>query len=364
MAQESGTQRLFIGTTNPRPGEGEGRGIFAAFFKDGVLSAPQMIAEGVSPSFLASRTGTSTPLYTVLGGDFGNAVAISYATAADDETVPQMLSLLSQADCGSPGGCHLSLSDDGHILLSANYTGASVASFLVGDGGAISVASVMDVPPIAVGTHHRQEAPHPHCAYIAPGGKFVLVNDLGLDRIHVYTLDTATGKLGPHTPGHWDAAPCSGPRHILIHPNGKWIYNINELNSTIDQLAWDAALGTLSTIRTVSTVPSGVDTGKLQACEMIFSQDLRFLYASNRVRQSFVVYTVDAATGALDMIQELPNPGRESRHIAFDASGDWFLSANQFSGDISVFPVDASTGLLSPRTSYVELDGPSCLLFS
>ncbi len=367
MAHEAGTapQRVFIGTSNPRPGEGDGPGIFAAFFKDGQLTEPQLVAPGLSPSYLVMKAGTHSPLYTILGGDFGNAVAASYATAADDESTPQTLTQISQADCGSPGGCHASLSKDGRILLSANYTGASVASFLCGPDGSLSVASLIQVPPVAIGPiRHRQEAPHPHCAYIAPGGNFVLVNDLGLDCILVLKLDKATGKLSWHTPDRWNAAPGAGPRHILIHPNGKWIYNINELNSTINQLAWDAELGTLTELSTIRTLPAGMEPTNLKACEMIFSYDMRFLYASNRDFNSFVVYVINPGTGALELLQEINNPGKESRHIAFDATGKWFLSANQYSADISVFPVDPATGLLSPRSSYVEIDGPSCLLFA
>src|ERR1039458_1622093 len=32
--------------------------------------------------------------------------------------------------------------------------------------------------------------------------------------------------------------PGSGPRHIAFHPNGRWVYSINELDSTIDRFLW------------------------------------------------------------------------------------------------------------------------------
>ena len=113
----------------------------------------------------------------------------------------------------------------------------------------------------------------------------------------------------------------------------------------------------------MGTLPHQVDPVGKRACEMVFSRDEKFLYASNRVYEDFAVFSVNPQTGVLANIQHLPNPGKESRHIAIDPTGSWFLSANQFSNDISVFPINAQTGRLGPATSTVTVGAPSCLLF-
>jgi 6-phosphogluconolactonase len=365
MAYEAvtGRHRLFIGTANPTPTGGDGPGVFAAYFEDGQLSEPEKVAGELTPSFLAVVPGTASPLFACLGGDDDSCVGASYATAAADAGA-QDLRLMSRADAGSHGAVHISVSEDGRAMVCANYMGSSAASFLVDAEGNLSVATVVAFPPDEHGPNaSRQEESHAHCASFSPDGNYVLVNDLGLDRIHVFRLDHATAVMTPHVPDHWASVAGAGPRHILKHPNGVWIYNINELHSTIDQLEWNAEAGVLSTLRTVSTLPPHVSADGLRACEMVFSQDLQFLYAANRVHESFAVFAVDADTGALTWMQDLANPGLESRHIALDPSGKWLLSANQFSDEISVFPVDVATGLLGPRTATVRVPGPSCLLF-
>ncbi len=357
---QAGTQRLFIGTSNPDASGGVGAGIYTTTFHDGKLSAPELAVAAPSPSFLAVVPGKRTPIYAVLGGDAaGASAAASYATS----TSP--LHLISRANAGGDGGCHISVSPDGLAVLVANYTGGSVASFRADAEGNLTQASFVQFPPDGLGpVTDRQEKAHAHSALVSPDGDFVFVNDLGLDRIHVFRLDRATSKLLPHKPDHWASAPGAGPRHLVFHPNGKWVYCINELNSTIDQLQWNPTHGVLTTKSTVHTLPPGVKADETRACEMVFSHDLRFLYASNRVHESFAVFAVDPESGALHHIQEFPNPGKEARHIAFDPGGKWFLSANQFSGDVSVFPVDTTTGKLGPRASKINLAGPSCLLFA
>ena len=353
-----GAQRLFIGTSNPTAKGGSGAGIFTAFFKDGKLTEPTLAVAGPSPSFLAVVPGKTSPMYAVLGGDAGgDALAGSYTTTSP-------IRLISKADAGGVGGCHVAVSNDGKAVLVANYTGGSVASFLEDDAGHLTPASFMQFPADAHGpVPDRQQQSHAHSALVSPDGDFVLVNDLGLDRIHIFRLERTTSKLLPHKPDHWASSAGAGPRHLVFHPNGKWIYCINELNATIDQLQWNPTHGTLVTRSTAHTMPAGVDPMGKRACEMVFSKDLRFLYAANRVHESFAVFAVDATTGALTHVQEFPNPGAESRHMAIDPSGKWLLSANQFSGDISVFPLDAATGKMSARSSVVKIAGPSCLLF-
>ena len=351
-------QRLIIGSTNPQPTSGAGKGIYVTEFCDGALTSPVLAVEVRSPGFLAMAPDGL--LFAEQSPSEGNAEAATYRVGAGADIKP-----LGQDDAGDPGSCHIAITADGRCAFVANYSGGSVASFHADADGALQQASFIQFPP---GEHgpvaSRQDKSHVHCSTVAPGGNFVLVNDLGLDRIHIFRLDHATAKLLPHSPTHWASAPGAGPRHIVCHPNGIWIYCINEVNCTVDQLLWDPTQGTLTTLATIGTLPAGDTAYEPRASELVFSTDLRFLYGSNRVSETFVVYALDPQTGALTLVQNLDNPGVESRHIAIDPSGKWFLSANQFSSDVSVFPIDTRTGMLGSRTSSIAVGGASCLLFA
>jgi 6-phosphogluconolactonase len=363
-AQTKG-QRLFIGTANTaRDGSGTGPGVFAAQFENGKLTQPEIIAKVNSPGFLAKAKGSDILFAQATAPNASDkhvSVAVAYRIGNGHH-----ITEISRAFSQDGSGCHIGVSHDARAVFIANYGPGNVSSFLADGNGKLSEASFIQFPASDHGPDkERQEKAHAHSGVVSPDGDFVFVNDLGCDRIHVYKLDHATAKLEPHKPDHWAGTPGAGPRHLALHPNGKWVYNINEMGSSVDQLQWNATHGVLTTKGTWSTIPQGAP-GKDQSrsCEMCFSKNFRFLYASNRIHESFAVFAIDPTTGALKLIQELPNPGRESRHMTIDATGKWLLSANQFSGDISVFPVDTETGKLGERTSMVQLAGPSCLLFA
>ena len=349
------TQRLLIGTSNPSATGGEGKGIYVSQFRGGILSPPVLAVETRSPGFLAMAPHGL--LFAEQAPAKQNAQAASYRVGSGAD-----IHALSQAEAGDPGACHVGITKDGSCVFVANYSGGSVASFTAAGDGTLKRASFIQFPPDEHGPSKFQGNAHAHCCTVSPGGGFVLVNDLGLDRIHVFRLNHATAELVPHTPSHWASAAGAGPRHVVVHPNGKWIYSINELDNTVNQLLWHEADGTLTTLATITTLPHPAP--EAHACEVIFSKDHRFLYASNRFLEGFAVFSIDAATGALKPVQHPENPGQQSRHIAIDATGKWFLSANQFSGDVSVFPVDTATGKLGPRSSSIAVEGASCLLFA
>ena len=354
-----GTTRLLIGTG----GRGS-KGVYIAYLSNGQLSEPTLAVEAANPTFLAIPSQAYPAFFAITQPENLTSHASSFTHPPMSDRPGEQLEHISDAPSERVGGCHVGVTSDGRAVFVANYRGASVASFYADDAGHLTLASHIDFPPDGHGPNpDRQQQSYVHSALSSPDGSYVLVNDLGLDRIHIFRLDRATAKMTPH--GEWKAAPGSGPRHLAIHPNGRWIYCIHELNSTVALLQWDAAKGTLTTIGTpISTLPNDVDVSKSRACELAFSRDLKFLYSSTRVNEYFTTYSIDGQTGALALIQHLPNPGKESRHIAVSPDGEYFLSANQFSDDVSIFPIDTATGKLGERTGMVKLGGPSCLLFA
>ncbi len=353
----AGTVRLLIGTS----GRGS-KGIYGAYFLDGKLQPPTLLAEAANPSFLCLPQAERSLLFAVTEAEGQDSHASSYRCSSMQDTSDQTFAHVDDASSGNTGGCHISSTKDGTCVFVASYGGGSVASFQADAQGKLTLATLIAYPADGHGPDaERQTKSYVHSVQAAPGGQFVLASDLGLDRIHILRLDPGTAKLMPH--GEFLTRPGAGPRHMVAHSNNRWIYSINELNSSIDLLDWDSAKGTLTLRTIVNTLPHHIDPVGKRACEVVFGRGEKFLYASNRVYEDFAVFAVNPQTGTLSNVQHLANRGKESRHIAIDPSGRYFLTANQFSDDITVFPIDPDTGKLGASTGSVNIGGPSCLVF-
>ncbi|MBW7461931.1 lactonase family protein, partial [Paenibacillus sepulcri] len=134
----------------------------------------------------------------------------------------------------------------------------------------------------------------------SPDGRFLFVQDLGLDRISSYVLEEDAGRLVLHE--ETSLHPGAGPRHFAFRPDGKYAYVINEVDSTITGFAYDAEKGRLTSIETVPTLPDGFQ-GENTCAEIAVSEDGRFLYGSNRGHDSIVVYAIDEESGRLTLVE-------------------------------------------------------------
>jgi 6-phosphogluconolactonase len=360
------SKRIYIGTqTEAQKGvapAAPSKGIYTAGWNPatGEISAIELAAEDANPTFLALRPGhpvTSLYASSELGPSDSKVTQFAVAGARG---------ALSQHSVQSAEGgetCFVSVHPDGNSLYAANYAG-SLTSYRLAHDGSLS-------PPVShfdfVGSgpdKARQATAHGHSALIAPGGKFLLVNDLGQDRIAIFHADAATAKLTPNDPPYWQARPASGPRHLAFHPNGKWIYNVNELDATVDLLDWDGERGVLTARGFVSTVGPEVPPHTCAPGEITISDDGRFVYVGNRTVESIAVFSVDPKTGSLTLIQLASNGGKNTRHIALDPTGRWLVLSNQTSCDIVVLSRDAATGKLSAPVHTYPHDRPMCVVFA
>lgn len=167
-------------------------------------------------------------------------------------------------------------------------------------------------------------------------------------------------KITEH--GAWHGTPGAGSRHIAFAPNGSVVYNINEMASTIDILAWDATAGTLTTVGSpVSTLPSGFQ-GTSAAAEVLVSSDGRFVYASNRGDDSIVVFTVNPQ-GSLTFLQRISTAGKTPRHVTLSPDGKWLIAANQNSDSVVVFQRSVADGTLTATGHSITVPHPMFILF-
>jgi len=250
------------------------------------------------------------------------------------------------------------------VLVSVSYRSSKVRTFQVEPDGRLS-------QPVVEFTLHgsgpnvqRQAKSHSHGAVVSPDNKFVLINDLGTDKIMIYRLDPGTGKLEPNEPPFYKANPGSGPRHTTFHPNGTAAYAINELDSTITTMAWDAEHGSLHTLENTPTTAPDVDIATNRAGEVALDASGRFLYACNRgAVEELLDYNV-SADGKLTLASRIPLDGKEARHFAISPDGKWLVVAEQFSNIVSVYQRDQASGALKPSGSRHSINNPSCISFA
>jgi len=320
-----------------------------------VAAAPGDGAEGVPASFLALH-----PSLPVLYG-VGESPGIIAAFQID--TTTGRLTRLNQQPTVGAGPCHVAVAPGGAHVAVANYGGGSVALFPLDAAGTLAPASAFVQHEGSSAHPTRQTKPHAHSVNFDPSGKFLLAADLGTDQVLVYRYDAATGALAPNDPPPAALAPGAGPRHLVFHPTGRYVYVVNELDNTVSAFAFDAAAGRLDLIGSTGTLPADF-TGDNTTAEVRAHPNGRFLYASNRGHDSIALFHIDQANGALNFINATPTGGKTPRNFNLDPSGAFLIAANQQSDTLHTFRIDAETGALSPTGDPVASPRPMCVLFA
>jgi 6-phosphogluconolactonase len=337
------------------------RGIYVSRFDpvSGRLTAPELAAETENPSFLAAHP-SGRFLYAVNEVDDFQGEAAGSATGFAIDPGSGRLTALNRSSSKGPGPCYLSLDRTGRHLLVANYAGGSVAVLPVGTDGRLG-------PATAFVQHRGSEAsraPHAHSIDSDAENRFVLAADLGLDRVIVYRFDAARGALVAHHPPFVALQSGAGPRHVALHPGGRFAYVLNELSMTLTALRYDPERGTLGVIETVSSLPEGVAVARgFDGAEVLVHPAGGFLYASNRGHDSIAVFAIDGTKGTLRLVEHVSTIGKTPRGFGIEPSGGYLLAANQDSDSIVVFRIDAETGRLTPTGQTVRVGSPVSVAF-
>jgi 6-phosphogluconolactonase len=278
-----------------------------------------------------------------------------------DRTSARLTKISETASLGG-GTCHVSFDHTGRSAFAANYGGGSAASFLVASDGRLSPA-VSFFPYSGSGPDPaRQKGPHAHRVTVSPDNRFVLVNDLGLDEIHIYRLDAKTAKLRPNGPAVWKSSPGAGPRALQFHPNGRFAYCVTEMASAVVVLRWHALVGLLETVQEVVMRPPDFQ-GTTGGADIVIDREARFAYAADRFDDIIATFSISSVDGRLTLVNRTSCGGKVPRHLALDPSGRWLLVANQVSDNIAVLARDPKTGQLTAGQSF-PLSKPQCLVFA
>lgn len=343
---------LLVGTYTKKEGhvDGKATGIYWLTRKGGNWQTQNAAENIINPSFIALSPSRQF-LYAVseTGPDVDTTGYI-YAYAVKEG----QLQFLNRMPSFAFAPCFISVHPSGKFVFVANYVGGVVLSYPVSDNGAL-----LDTPQLirleGNGPHPRQEASHPHAAFVSPDGRYLLVPDLGTDKVMVYAIDISSGHL--EEKGYAQVAPGAGPRHLAFSENGQKVYVLNELNSSISVFRFDTEKGTLDSVASYSTLPS--DFQGANTCGHIEpSPNGQFLYASNRGHNSIAVFKIEG--DALQALAHTPTQGRTPRHFTLTPDGQQLLAANQDTDNIAVFDIGAD-GLLA-LSEQVKIPTPVCLV--
>ena len=269
--------------------------------------------------------------------------------------------LNTQSSRGS-GPCHICCSSSGDYVFVANYSsGHSTALAVKEDGSIGSATSVVrgegDGP-----VTNRQKAPHAHMVSLDPENKFLLVPDLGSDKVLIYQFDKESGVLTPNPEQAFlKMDPGAGPRHLVFHPEGEFVYVVNELSSTVTACSYDPGKGVLTKLHSVSTVAEDHVGAKYPAAIRI-SKDGKFVYASTRGEHSKVsVFQVeeDGRIFRTQVVEVTHWP----REFNLDPSENYLMVAGEKSDEIELYKIDKVTGKLTPTESKFAVPSPACILY-
>jgi 6-phosphogluconolactonase len=321
-----------------------------------------LVAETENPSFLAIHPNQRF-LYAAneISMYEGQATGSISAFAIDPAT--QALKPLNRVSSRGSGPCHVTVDKTGKWLFAANYNSGSVAAFPIHDDGTLGESSAFYQHTGSSVNKQRQSGPHAHVVALSPDNRFVLVADLGLDRVFAYRVDPTKGGLAPNDPPFSTLAPGSGPRHLAFRPDEKFVYSLNEMLSTVTSFRFDGARGSLKELQTLSTLPKGW-SGTSTTAEIVVHPNARFLYTSNRGDDSIASFRIDQSRGTLTFVDRTSTLGKTPRNFAIDPSGTFLLAANQDSGNIVVFRIDPGTGRLTSTGEVLNVPSPVCILFA
>jgi 6-phosphogluconolactonase len=355
-------------------GESHSKGIYVSRFHaaTGEVSDPELAAEVVNPSFLTISPNHRF-LYAVsedplsLGPPLDHS---SYVSAFAIDQTTGKLRLLNTAPASGTSTCFISIDKTGKYVMMTNFGSGSVSVVRVKEDGSLGelTAFIQNVGHSVDPT--IQTEPHPHWIGVSPDNRYVIVSDLGLDKVLIFRFDAETGKLSPPDPPFASVYPGGGPRHFTFDPAGKFGYQLSEMSGIVDVLAWDPAKGSLTTVQRAHTVPHDFFGGN-HSGEIEIHPNGKFLYESNRRTQSeFVrgpesigVFAIDPRNGTLTPVEQVDSGGIMPRNFKIDPTGAYLFSANQLTNNIVLFKIDGTTGRLAKTGTEIKVDTPVCIQF-
>ncbi len=294
-----------------------------------------------------------------LKGDEGHNSVASYRVDSEN----QSLELINRQSSQGRGNCHVQSSPDGKYVFAANYSSGHAVALPIDESGMLEPATSVVVGEGSGPNLNRQKSPHAHQVMMNPGGEFLLVPDLGTDKIMNYAFDSESGVLNPNPKQAFlNIEPGSGPRHLAFHPEKNLVYILSEMSSSVTACTFDPKSGVLEIISTSSIVEADF-TGKLQAAAIRVHPNGKFVYASNRDDNSnLAVFSIES-DGALKQTQIIRDIPYWPRDFNLTPDGAYLLVAGARANEIALYSVDKNTGALEKMNASIKVPAPTSIVF-
>ncbi len=332
--------------------------IFKINVPSGQTSLVEVIKDIENPSYLAiSKDGRFLYAVSEMASDHKGMI---YAYQLDPQTGKAQL--LNKKESRGEAPCYIAISENRKWITVGNYSGGNLITYAIDKDGKLTDQYQL--------VHHdgksinpkRQEKPHVHSTVFTPDNKYLLVPDLGTDKVMIYAFNEKKNMpIGGTQQGFAKITDGSGPRHLDFHPNGKWAYVIEEMGGTIS--GWKYYNGTMEKFQHIDAHPADYQ-GSRGSADIHVSPDGKFLYASNRFEaNNIAIYSIDGKTGMLKLVGFQDLPGKKPRNFAIDPGGQLLLVSNQDSDSITVFKRNMETGKLELLPVDIKAGSPVCLKF-
>ncbi len=314
-------------------------------------------------------TGIENPSYLAISHDekyvySGNEAGEGTISSFKFDKQSGALTLINSQRSEGTSPCYVAINKAGSFLFTANYGGGNFSVFPVLTDGSIGEA-VQIIQHRGTGPDKkRQEGPHVHSTVLSPDERYLMVSNLGTDKIYIYRFNPANQAkpLTEASPAFAEVGPGNGPRHLDFHPNGKFAYSIQEMTGNITVFGYKE--GRFNTLQDISMLAEGFK-GNTGAADIHVSPDGNFLYASNRGdANDIAIFSVNQNTGKLTLKGRTSTLGKGPRNFVIDPSGNYLLVGNQNSDYIVIFKRDKTTGLLTDTGERIKTGSPVCLKFA
>ncbi len=348
--EDDSSTNFYVGTYT----DGDSQGIYKyTLQKDGTLEKIGLVARTENPSFL---TKSKDDKFLISVNEISNKDTVGAVSSflIDNDS----LLFINKTSSGGAHPCHVTINKLGYILV-ANYTGGNTGLLKLNKKGALS--GLLDIKQHnGNGIHKRQEAPHVHSVWFLPDSDEIISVDLGTNELWFSKLDTTVQKLQTTHQQKLKMDDNAGPRHLSIHPNGKWIYVLNELNATITLVEQNTE-GDYIKKNTITILPTDFKDSNTSA-DIHISWNGKFVYASNRGHNSIAILKTNDLDGSLSLVGHETKNIDTPRNFSLSPDEKYLLVANQNSNSIVSFKRDTKTGLLE-FIDEIEAPTPVCILF-
>jgi len=352
------TEPILFGTGKVLVGKGKGIYIYEIDTKSGQVHLDAVKEGIVNPSYIAFGHGGNhvyavNELKTYNGQDSGTISAFAAGQKACD------LKFLNLQPTMGTDPCHLALDHTGKFVAVANFMSGSVSVFPVLDDGSLGERTAFMQHNGSSIDPKRQAGPHAHSVIFDPTNRYLLVPDLGIDKIVVYEFDSEVGTISYSQDKSISVTAGSGPRYLEYHPSGTFAYLINELNSTVTAFRVNKERAILSEIQNIRTLPAGFE-GESTCADLHITPSGQYLYASNRGHDSLAIFAIDQQSGKLELIGLESTKGTTPRNFAIDPNGEFLLVGNQDTDNIVIFKIEHD-GALKDTGIQIEVPTPVCI---